>query len=168
MQVRAANRDILHQAANLVDAARARLGASREHILHIRAMVARSRAVMQISRSLLAPAREPAVVQASVSRPAAPAFDIRRDSLARHHWRGLNAIASSGPAFEPLSRYAGVGPRIADWLMCRGLVESRPEPRPRQPDICYRATALGHQVLERGRRAAAGASESARKPALVR
>lgn len=150
--MQAADRDLLNRAASLVDAARARLSTSRG--LHIESILARSYERMRVSRGLLAPTREAAAAPAP--RPAAPAFDVLCDSLARRHWRGLNAIASSGPAFEPLSRYAGVGPRIADWLTRRGLAESRPEPQPLEAALFYRATALGRQVLQRGRHARRG------------
>jgi DNA-binding MarR family transcriptional regulator len=71
--------------------------------------------------------------------------------LARHHWRALRAIGNSGSAFEPLARYRGVGSRIAAWLAERGLVEIGRGPQDRRFGLCYRITALGRMVLERGR-----------------
>lgn len=155
----APRRHLVDQAASLAHDARARIEASRAIIIDIMHLLRRSRKQMEISRRLLADkdgGSMPAFAEPAGGMRTGSAFDLFRDNLARHHWRGLAAISGSGASFEPLARYPGVGRRIAGWLQERGLVEGRPESRYRHLGLCYRATALGRQVLKRGRHAPAG------------
>jgi len=76
-------------------------------------------------------------------------FDLDRHDLAGHHWKGLHRMRSSGPSFEPLGKYPGVGPKITKALLELGLIEVGRNPQ--RPDLPgYRVSALGFKVLSRG------------------
>ena len=80
-------------------------------------------------------------------------FELANDDVIGHYYKGLNSIGRSGLDCEPLTRHAGVGPKIAAWLVERGLIESGESPRYPYAGRCYRVTALGREVLNRGPRA---------------
>jgi len=79
-------------------------------------------------------------------------FDMASDDVLGQYYKGLNAINRSGCDCEPLTRHAGVGPKIAAWLVERGLIETGESMRYPYAGRCYRATELGREVLERGQR----------------
>ena len=80
-------------------------------------------------------------------------FDLANDDVNGHYYKGLNAISRSGSDCEPLTRHAGVGAKIAAWLVERGLIETGESTRYPYANRCYRATELGREVLERGQQA---------------
>ena len=80
-------------------------------------------------------------------------FDLEHDDVIGHYWRGLNSLRSAQSEGEPLAKHPGVGRTIAEWLLERGLIEIVDNPRYRSFGPCYRLTALGDAVVERGQRA---------------
>ena len=80
-------------------------------------------------------------------------FDLANDDVIGQYYKGLDSISRSGSDCEPLTRHAGVGPKIAIWLVERGLIETGDSQRYPYAGRCYRATELGREVLKRGKRA---------------
>jgi len=80
-------------------------------------------------------------------------FDLERDDVTGHYWKGLNSLRSAFSEGEPLAKHPGVGPKIAEWLLQRGLIETVENPRYRTFGPCYRVSKLGDAVIERGQRA---------------
>ena len=80
-------------------------------------------------------------------------FELANDDVIGQYYKGLDSIARSGSDCEPLTRHAGVGPKIAAWLVERGLIETGESPRYPYAGRCYRVTELGREVLNRGPRA---------------
>jgi len=80
-------------------------------------------------------------------------FSLANDDVTGQYYKGLNSISRSGLDCEPLTRHAGVGTKIAHWLVERGLIETGDSQRYPYAGRCYRITELGREVLKRGRRA---------------
>ena len=81
-------------------------------------------------------------------------FDITRDDVTGHYWKGLTSFRTAFSYGEPTAKHPGVGDTIVIWLLERGLLEVVDNPQYRRhPKPCYRLTELGHAVLERGQHA---------------
>ncbi len=69
-------------------------------------------------------------------------------------WRGLLKLVDAMDLLEPLAKRPGLGPVIAERLVRLGLTESGP-PCPayaaRGFTVGYRLSALGDQIVQRGR-----------------
>ncbi len=89
-------------------------------------------------------------------------LDLENDDVTGHYWRGLKSLRSAFTYGEPLARHPGVGRKIADWLLQRGLIETVGNPEYRHSAPCYRVTDLGHEVRARGQ----WAKPRAKKPRL--
>jgi hypothetical protein len=86
-------------------------------------------------------------------------FELANDNVIGHYYKGLDSISRSGLDCEPLTRHAGVGPKIAAWLVERGLIETGESPRYPYAGRCYRVTELGREVFNRGPRARRAGTE---------
>jgi len=86
-------------------------------------------------------------------------FELANDDVIGHYYKGLDSISRSGLDCEPLTRHAGVGPKIAAWLVERGLIETSESPRYPYAGRCYRVTELGREVFNRGPRARRAGTE---------
>ena len=86
-------------------------------------------------------------------------FELTNDDVIGHNFKGLDSISRSGLDCEPLTRHAGVGPKIAAWLVERGLIETGESPRYPYAGRCYRVTELGREVFNRGPRARRAGTE---------
>ena len=81
-------------------------------------------------------------------------FDFDKDDVPGRYWTALRSFSNSINAFEPLAkRGRGVGPKTAEWLLERGLIETGENPRYSYSGFgaCYRVSELGWRVLDRGR-----------------
>src|ERR1700730_15172290 len=79
-------------------------------------------------------------------------FDLARDDVIGHYWRGLKAFRNAFSYGEPVSKFPGVGTIVTNWLLERGLIETVENPEYRN-QTCYRLTDLGYAALKRGQRA---------------
>jgi hypothetical protein len=86
-------------------------------------------------------------------------FELANDDVIGHYYKGLDSISRSGLDCEPLTRHAGVGPKIAAWLVERGLIETGESPHYPYAGRCYRVTELGREVFNRGPRARRAGTE---------
>ena len=86
-------------------------------------------------------------------------FELANDDVIGHYYKGLDSISRSVLDCEPLTRHAGVGPKIAAWLVERGLIETGESPRYPYAGRCYRVTELGREVFNRGPRARRAGTE---------
>ena len=77
-------------------------------------------------------------------------FDLAHDDVTGHYWKGLTRLCLAFSRGEPLAKHPGVGTKIAEWLLERGLIEVVENPNYRN-QTCYRVSALGSKVIERGR-----------------
>jgi hypothetical protein len=81
-------------------------------------------------------------------------FDLESEDIPGRYWHGLDSLMSAFSEGEPLAKHPGVGPKIAEWLLQRGLIEVVENPRYGDHfGPCYRVTALGHKAFNRGKRA---------------
>jgi hypothetical protein len=78
-------------------------------------------------------------------------FNLQNDDVPDGgYWGKLNKLSSAGMYGEPFFEH-GIGPKIGEWMIDKGLAEEvkeRPWPS-RHP--CYRVTALGEALIKRGK-----------------
>jgi hypothetical protein len=78
---------------------------------------------------------------------------LKSARLSEDEWLGLKQLARAVFEFEPLTKWMGLSPNIADRLVRLGLAEiGLSERYGKAFGACYRLTELGWKMFERGQR----------------
>lgn len=77
-------------------------------------------------------------------------FDLQNDDVVGRYWTGLEKMRSAFSYGEPFSKLL-IGETVGNWLLANGLVEEVPNPQWPSRKPCYRLTAMGDELLRRGR-----------------